>query len=244
MATEREVDKGEDWWTHSKLRAHISKLYIEANQPKYYVNTGYGGEKDYYYSERMIELPFLFRNVAPPPKSLLDIGCVESVVPIQLSMLGYDVTGIDIREYHFKHKNFKFIKDDFNLHEFSNKFDIIVDISAIEHFGLHTFSNLELDFDADKKAIKKVYSLLKPKGQFIFTAPFGVSELVGSFERIYSNEDIKSMFSDFKVVNKQYFHVQGSKLISEVDLDKASKLKYQNGNYGTVCINAVKRSRD
>ncbi len=242
MSTEQRAGENKDWWTHSKLRAHISKIYLESKQPRYYINTGYGGDnKDYYYSERMVELPFLFRNVAPPPRSLLDIGCVESVVPIQLSMLGYDVTGIDIRNYHFKHKNFSFIKDDFNLHKFEQTFDIIVDISAIEHFGLHTFSNLELDFDSDKKAVRKVHSLLRPKGQFIFTAPFGVHEIIGSFERIYSNSDINELFKGFRIDNAQYFHVKGSKMINEVGLAQAEKIRYRNGDYGAICINAVKK---
>ncbi len=241
MATEQESGKNTDWWTHSQLRAHISRFYINSRQPKYYVNAGYGGDKDYFYSTRMVELPFLFRNVAPPPKKLLDIGCVESVASVQLSMLGYDVTGIDIRNYYYKHKNFKFIKDDFNRHKFSEKFDVVVDISAIEHFGLHTFSNLELDFDADKKAIKKIYSLLRPGGQFIFTAPFGVHELIGSFQRVYSNDDIKEMFGGFKIANAQYFYVKGSKTIEEVSLDRAEKVKYSDEQYAGICLNAIKK---
>lgn len=233
------MEEKTNWWTHSKLRAHISKAYLESRQQKHYVNTGFWGRDDYFYSERMIELPFLFRNVLPPPRKVLDIGCVESIVPIQLAMLGYRVTGIDIRDYHFSHQNFRFVKDDFNAHNFKERFDVVTDVSAIEHFGLMTFSNVELDFEADRKAMRKIHGLLKPKGQLIFTAPFGVHETVGSFQRIYSGQDIKELFKGFDIITAQYFHLKGNKTIKEVDAHEASRTKYGNGTYATICINAI-----
>ena len=63
-----------------------------------------------YYEERMVELPFVFKYIRRPPASVLDIGCVESSLPVQLAMMNYDVTGIDIRDYCYRHTNLQFIK--------------------------------------------------------------------------------------------------------------------------------------
>jgi hypothetical protein len=43
-----------------------------------------------FYRERMVELPFVFRHIRNPPARVLDIGCVESSLPIQLAMIGCD----------------------------------------------------------------------------------------------------------------------------------------------------------
>jgi 2-polyprenyl-3-methyl-5-hydroxy-6-metoxy-1,4-benzoquinol methylase len=73
---------------------------------KYQINLGFGRNFfGYFYNERLIEWPFIFRHIDKPPKKVLDIGCWESILSIQLAMLGYKVTGIDIQNYGYKHKD-------------------------------------------------------------------------------------------------------------------------------------------
>ena len=56
---------------------------------------------------------------------------------------------------------FNDINEDFNKHDFGNKkYDIIIDISAIEHFGLLAYTNTERDDDADKKAIALISMIM------------------------------------------------------------------------------------
>jgi SAM-dependent methyltransferase len=243
LSEEIEEKSIEKWWVNSDLRAFLSKALI-TRQPKFFVNCGVGAvRKSYQYSERLVELPFVFRNIRDPPADVLDIGCVESIVPIQLSMLGYRVTGIDIRNYYFRHRNFAFARGDFNLHDFRGKtFDIVIDVSSVEHFGLRTFSNTKLDMDADKKAVRRIYDILKPHGQLILTAPFGIHRVIGSFQRVYDKRDIEEMLKNFRINTSEYYHVKSDKSVIKVSARIAGSIEYdtRTGEHAIVMIDATK----
>jgi SAM-dependent methyltransferase len=156
-------------------------------------------------------------------------------------MLGYQVTGIDIQNYGYAHPNFDFIHDDFNKHDFgTEKFDIITNISAIEHFGLLFYGNMNRDDNADKKAIAKIKQLLKPKGQFLFTAPFGVHGEVENFERIYDTNDINTMFQGFKILEMKAYLLTNAHYLEEIAIKEAEKIKHneEEQTYAIICLNA------
>ena len=212
---------------------------------KFNVNSGLKVSfSSYKYSERMIEIPFLFMNIMPPPAKVLDIGCCEAIYPIQLAMMGYDVIGVDTRQYGFQHENFRFIKSDFlKLNEFKKEsFDVILNISSIEHFGLKAYGNRDRDPDADSAAMQKIKDLLKPGGQLIFTAPFGQKGRLLEFERIYDTHEINYLLRGFKIVNDVYYEVYQNKRIQEISKSQAEKIKHAINSpiSGTVCINAKK----
>jgi len=224
----------------------LNELNSKVEQYKMNFGVGYSLYKKnkFFYNERLIELPFLFSNIRKPPAQVLDIGCTDSITPIQLSMIEYKVYGIDIWDYGYSHPKFTFIKDDFLAHNFGDKkFDIITDISPIEHFGLDTYTNKIIDLKADIKALNKVYSLLKKNGQFIFTAPFGKPEIVNNFERIYSYKDIQNMFKNkFKIKKQQFWLIHSYKNISEIGLSAASRVETNltKGIYAVITISAFK----
>ena len=193
------------------------------------------------YFERLVENPFIFRHILPPPANVLDIGCWESLTSIQLAMLGYDVVGIDLQKYGYAHMNFKFILDDFNQHNFeSKKFDIIINISAIEHFGLCCYKTFKEDKTADIKAMKKIKSLLNKKGQLLFTAPFGIHKEIKNFERIYDMSDINKLMIDFKIKTIKFYLLTNKKELKEVSQQIAEVIDHDdiNHTYAVVCIDA------
>lgn len=195
-----------------------------------------------YYEERMIELPFVFKCIRPPPASVLDIGCVESSLPVQLAMIDYNVTGIDIRDYCYRHMNLQFIKQDFISYKFDRAFDCVTAISTIEHLGLKSYGQAKQDINADKKAVQKIASLLKPKGQFIFTAPYGLHDTIGTFERIYDENDIKNLFKHFKIQSKEFYKVVDRKAIKKVSQENLERLKHgETNSYGVILVNAIKK---
>ncbi|MFP3289385.1 MAG: hypothetical protein RXO35_03070 [Candidatus Micrarchaeota archaeon] len=69
---------------------------LNSKVEQYKVNFGVGYslyKKDkFFYNEWLIELPFLFSNIRKPPAQVLDMGCTDSITPIQLSMIGYKVS--------------------------------------------------------------------------------------------------------------------------------------------------------
>ena len=223
-------------WNYEINKANPNK----ANEKPWQINTGFSAN---HYSERLVEQPFIFRNIHSPPASVLDIGCWESIVPIQLAMLGYQVTGIDIQNYGYTHPNFDFIQDDFNKHDFGKKkFDIITNISAIEHFGLLSYTNATRDDDGDKKAMAKIKRLLKPKGQLLFTAPFGIHGEVENFERIYDMKDIHAMFQGFKILEMKAYSLANAHYLKEITIKEAEKIEHDEEyqTYAIICIKSEK----
>ncbi len=208
----------------------------------YIVNEGYGHLPwtAAYYSERIVEIPFLFKNLRPPPLSVLDIGCSESINPVRLAALGYAVTGIDMQEYNYKHDNLEFIRADFLEYYFQKKFDIAINISAIEHFGLFHYGNAKYDLDADKKAVAKVHGLLKPRGQFIFTAPCGMHQVRDNFQRVYDSKDLAELLKGFRVLSKEFYQIKSRTKISKVGELQAASSKFDSVTNSVACLNLEK----
>ncbi|MEM3572483.1 MAG: class I SAM-dependent methyltransferase [Candidatus Micrarchaeaceae archaeon] len=224
-----------------KIKEAIGRvLQRNSSQSKpsaYQINYGFGPE---YYTERLVELPFLWRNISRTAKNVLDIGCWESLNGIQLAMQGYIVDGIDIQEYGFKHNNFTFIHDDFIEHDFGSKrYDAIINISAIEHFGLPVYTNTKIDFEADIKAIRKVYDLLVKGGQFIFTAPVGTGEIFNNFERCYKPGALKGMLRDMFKINTEEYYLIETNNINRISEEEA-EIRHKPHKYAVVCLDLVK----
>jgi len=157
--------------------------------------------------ERIVETPFMYKNLdLKEGSNILEIGCVDSKVCIELASLGYKVTGYDLRDYGFSHPNFKFIKGDFLKNDFPNEyFDSVIAISTIEHCGIEIYGSISL-YDADRKVIDEIYRVLKKKGRFIITVPFGLRGQ-NPFYRIYDTETLQALLKNFNIIEEKYFKV-------------------------------------
>ena len=218
----------------------LQALNVNSGLGKRHTNKGYS----FKYGDRLVELPFLFSNILDPPKKILDIGSVESIHPIQLSMLGYKVTGIDIRNYNFSHPNFKFIKNDLLKYNFNEKFDIAINISAIEHFGLGYGDSKNERKDIE--AVNKIYEILNKNGQFIFTAPYGKHKTIVDFERIYAWNDILSLLDNkFSVRTIKFFKLVAGKKIFQIKKEEADEIDHdeKNSTYALVCLDLRKNNK-
>ena len=106
---------------------------------------------------------------------------------------------------------------------------------------MKSYGQAKQDVNADKKAVQKIASLLKPKGQFIFTAPYGLHDTIGTFERIYDENDIKNLFKQFKIVNKEFYKVVNKKAIKKVSQENLERLKHgETNSYGVILVNSMK----
>jgi len=158
-------------------------------------------------NERIVEIPFIFKNLPKNTKSaILDVGCCETILPIQLSSLGYQVTGLDIRDYELGHPNFKFVKEDICQTKLSHdQFDVITCVSMVEHVGLNTIYGKSNQKSSDKKAIKSMFSLLKPGGKLFITTPVANTFSQSEFMKIYTPQKIHQLLKDFLIIKEQYF---------------------------------------
>lgn len=155
-------------------------------------------------NERIIEYPYVFRRLKPDGV-VLDIGCTSSRLPIQLASLGYEVHGLDLLEYPFTHPNFHFHKSDLFMWKPPCKFDSIILLSVIEHFGLGVYGDSKIAGDRDKEAIERITSWLKPHGQLLITTTFGKPRITHK-HRIYNKERLDYILprSLYKRIDEQY----------------------------------------
>ena len=160
-------------------------------------------------TDRFIEYPFIFRNLPKPPAKILDVGCAGSYFPLILSSLGYDVWGVDIREYAIlkciTFNNFRFIKEDITKCSSQNNFfDIITAISTVEHIGLGgRYGNYE-DNIADHKALVEMKRILKPGGSILLTVPYGKPTVLEPYCKIYDKQGILRLTDGLHIEREEY----------------------------------------
>src|SRR3989344_1134520 len=86
-------------------------------------------------NERIIEYPEIVRLLRPSG-AVLDVGCVSSRLPVQLASLGYEVHGLDLRDYQFSHPNFHFHKGNIFDWKAPKRFDSVIFLSPPGDIGL------------------------------------------------------------------------------------------------------------
>jgi hypothetical protein len=127
------------------------------------------------------ELDLFLENFDEPEGSkILEIGAHDNPVALILAESGFIVHGVDLREYdqgeheNYTHNVFNFLKIPTRfLKEHAGTFDAVISISALEHFGLGTYSDTKYNPYADVAATQNVYNLLKSDGYFSITVPYG-----------------------------------------------------------------------
>lgn len=155
-------------------------------------------------SERIVEIPLILRSIPRKKSKILDIGCRYSLLPIQLSSMGHKVYGIDIYPYQRKHPNLHFLKGDFlEAHLKNNFFDVVISLSTIEHIGLGFYKE-KLNNEGDRDAVEKVKRILKPKGTFLLTVPFG-KPTDSNWYRVYNRKRIVNLLEGFKIFAWEVF---------------------------------------
>jgi ubiquinone/menaquinone biosynthesis C-methylase UbiE len=193
-------------------------------------------------NERIVEYPFVFQNLNLKKGSkILDFGCCESKLSIELASLGYKVVGIDLNDYEFSHPNFKFIKGDFLENDFKNEsFDAIIAVSALEHVGLNVYGNNNFE-EGDYKVINEFYRILKKGGQLIITLPFGKRGETFWY-KVYDDESLRQLLKNYKIEKIEYFIGKNRKYWKPVAKDEILKVDSTSKNYvqGIACIKVIK----
>jgi len=170
------------------------------------------GEK-VYITPRIVEHPLVFRILKLTKGRILDIGCCESKLIIELASLGYEAYGIDQKDYSLLHPNFHFIKADIMKMPFpDNFFDCITAISTIEHIGFGIYGDPIIEKGGDKKAITEMKRVLKKGGRMLITMPYGGlpwPKTSGWHNRCswYNSHLLKELLNieNLKIEEKRYF---------------------------------------
>jgi SAM-dependent methyltransferase len=186
--------------------------------------------------ERIVEVPFAHQNLKTPKDSkVLEIGCVDSKVSLELASLGYKVTAYDLRDYEFTHPNLTFIKGDFLKNDIpEGYFDAAVAISVIEHCGVDIYGGLEKE-GLDKLIVKEISRVLKKGGRFILTVPFGLAGR-GGFYRVYDSKALFELLEGFRIIEERYFKTSGRKYWIEEKKESLSAIASRQYTEAVACI--------
>lgn len=152
-------------------------------------------------TERSVEIPYVLSAVTSRKKAgatVLDVGCSESLVPLEFASLGYSVTGIDLREYPLHHPNLTTFATPLEDWETDETFDVVVCLSSIEHFGLGTYGEKAVDERLDHRAMQILLDRIEPDGLLVLTIPFGETE-VTPVQRMYDRHDLDALLQGWVI---------------------------------------------
>jgi len=171
------------------------------NIPLKFTKTG-----DWHSNERMVEYPFVYNNIEfdGKGKKVLEFGCSKSYLALELASLGYEVIGIDLREYPFKYPNFVFKQTNI-LNVTEKDFDYIISVSVIEHIGCNVYCTENKNTERTK-VIDKIYDLLKVGGKLIVTVPVGIQS-TDKMLHCFSYDEVRETFKKFKL-EKEFFYLK------------------------------------
>lgn len=103
--------------------------------------------------------------------------------PVQLSLSGLEDGEADLLKLPFS----------------SNSISSLSCMHVIEHVGLGRYGD-PVDFDGDLKAVSELKRVLKKGGDLLFVVPVGKPRIVFNAHRIYSFEQVVTMFSDLNLI--------------------------------------------
>jgi 2-polyprenyl-3-methyl-5-hydroxy-6-metoxy-1,4-benzoquinol methylase len=197
-------------------------------------------------NERIIEIPFTIDALAGMAKTgrILDLGCMESALPLFLAGLGFQVTGFDFRQYPYRVPNFKFVQGDILEMPFEKgAFDAVTCVSTIEHIGIGFYSDPKDVLSSDTKGMQEIKRVLRPGGLLILTVPFGKS-FINNQQRIYDQHGLDKLLAGFSVNKIKYFKntqaVNGNNYWEEIRHDQAESLCYTSGTECVCCLSALR----
>lgn len=162
--------------------------------------------KSVFINERIIEIPYALQALTqrPPDARILDLGCTESVFPLNAATLGYRVTGLDFRAYPYRHPNLTVLRGDILTLPFADEsFDTVTCISTLEHIGLGSYQDPRGQ-DADQRALAEIHRVLQREGLFILTVPFG-RKAITPHQRIYDLPTLEALLQNFTLHEMKYF---------------------------------------
>lgn len=163
-------------------------------------------------NSRLIEYPFVLQKLDGQPRGrVLDVGCTDSgnIVAPTLAALGWQVYGVDTREFKFKHPNFSFVREDIRKTSFPDGFFLwVYAISTVEHIGLAGRYGVKVDDpEGDFKAVTEIRRLLGPGGRFLLTLPYGQGGVVKPAERVYDKSRLRRLLAEWSVQEETYHHL-------------------------------------
>ncbi|MFI5346116.1 MAG: class I SAM-dependent methyltransferase [Elusimicrobiota bacterium] len=194
-------------------------------------------------NERIVEMPFVLQKLAAFPNArVLDFGCSNSPLALELAGMGYEVVGVDLRPYGYTHPNFELLQGDFLARSMpDNSFDAVVAVSAVEHVGLESVYGGPGQESGDRTIVKKFLQILKPGGVLLLTVPFGRAGLNPGY-RVYDSKSLDALIDGFDIMEKSFYHGDKQRQWVKVPESGLAEVDSSAMTQGVALVFAVKPS--
>lgn len=172
-------------------------------------------------TERIVEKAFVIRHLPDPPKRVLDLGCCESQLPLELASNGYSVVGIDFRPYSLSHPQFDFLRGDLcHLPLKKESFDVVCSLSTLEHIGIGHYGDAQGAEFSDRRGVEEIIRVLRSGGRFILTVPFGCPG-ANAVHRVYGNKTLSELLEGMRVLHQSFAVKEPAGWVQTDDEDQA-----------------------
>jgi len=197
-------------------------------------------------NERIIEIPFAIKALSQiqGESRVLDLGCMESVLPLFTAGLGHKIVGFDFRSYPYRVPNFKFVQGSILELPFKDDaFDAVTCISTIEHIGIGFYNDPKGTLSSDIKGMVEIKRVIKRDGLLVLTLPYGV-EFVNNQQRIYNKAALNKLLDGFLVKEMNFFknfqNPGKNNYWGRINQEEAGLLQYNSGTECVCCIKAIR----
>lgn len=155
---------------------------------------------------------FIHEKIGKKPGKLLDVGVGNAILIKYFQTQGYEISGVELSQQlinnYKKQKKLQHIKiknGDITVLQGNDQYDYVLCCDVLEHIK------------DDKKAIKNLWSFVKPRGSLIISVPahpylFGERDLLlGHFRRYDKQELLKltTYLTSYKVSLLTYWNIFG-----------------------------------
>ncbi len=193
---------------------------------------------------RVFEYSFVLGKLNSIQKGkVLDIGCSARLnfLPASLAMLGWEVYGIDIREFKLRFSNFHFSLQDIRGTSFGdNFFDAVYALSTLEHIGLGGRWGITSDDpEGDARAVKEVERIIRHNGTFLVTVPYGQRKIVGSLHKVYDKPWLRQLFSNWIIKEEIYYVRNHEGYWDSVAEERAALVDNESGDESIALLEMV-----
>lgn len=165
--------------------------------------------------ERIVEYPLAIAAMAslPAGSRVADIGGASSLLGLELTALGHEVTVLDLRDCPLRHPRLHAMRKDlFQADLPAGSFDGITCISVIEHVGFARYGGTATP-DGDMAMMAHLARLCRPGGVLALSAPYGRGhdQLVEGKPygfRFYDRARLSRLCKGFEVHSLRFFTIE------------------------------------
>jgi SAM-dependent methyltransferase len=116
---------------------------------------------------------------------------------------------------------------------------VVVSLSTIEHVGLGFYKD-PVRTQGDVTAVQEIWRVLKPRGRFLLTAPYG--RPCQSWQRVYDWAGVTNLLSNFQIETMRYYKRFGMAWV-EVSREEVADVDSSGETNAVVLVEARRQNQ-